>query len=848
MLVGMLAPDVVERWTSTVVLGNGDSAVIRPIDPDDAPTLAAFHERQSPESRYRRFFSPKPALSDDELRRFTDVDFVDRAAFVVEEHGEFVAWASYERWQNRDDAEVAFMVGDDHHGKGMATLLLEHLAAVARHNGISRFTAQTLGDNRGMLAVFAKAGWPLHRRFESGVIDVDFPLADTSEFIDSVERREQRADSRAITRLLMPSSIAVIGASDEPGSVGAALWANVVAMATCPVYPINPGRATVGGHHAFGSVADVPDEVGLAVIAVPAAQLVASVDACIEKRVRGAVVVTIVDDDVDVGELVQRARRNGLRIVGPASMGIASPRPEVAIGACLADVSPLPRGRVAVSMQSGTLGSALLRLAGTLDLGLSWFVSLGDKQDVSANDLLQFWEDDEATAVIALYTESFGNPRKFSRIARRVAAVKPIVAVRTGAALVGAGTDALYRQTGLIEVPTVTALLDTARVMATQPLMGGRRVGVLTNSRSPGVAATATLEAAGCEAVPPPVELDWQSGADEYRTAMDAALADERIDALLVIHAPPVADAVSAPVDAIARAAEHADKPIAVVLLGADDGPLRPGSDVPAFAFPEQAAAVLGRVARYSEWRRDEAAEAPLEAPSRIDPDRAGALIADHLGVGSMPPEAIRELLAAYGVSMPPTRLVGIDDAVTAADEIGYPVAMKAARRHVGRSAEAGVALDLSEASDVAEAADVMRTHLGDDAAQVLVQSMVAPGVDLRIRATVDDRIGPVISAGLGGAQADLIGDASNRLAPISPSAARSLIAGTRAAAALDDDDLDLVADVITRVAQLASDHPDLAELDLNPVIVHDGRCSVVDATIELSEPDSPAAAYRRLE
>jgi RimJ/RimL family protein N-acetyltransferase len=212
--------DITERWTSTVVLGDGTSALIRPIRPDDADALAAFHLRQSAESRYRRYFSPKPELTRTELDRFSTVDFVDRAAFVVEERGDFVAWASYERWNNRDDAEVAFMVDDDHHGKGIATLLLEHLAAVARSNGIERFTAQTLGDNRGMLVVFAKAGWPVHRRFDSGVVDIEFSLADTTAYIDSVERREQRADSRAMARLLLATSIAVIGASEDELTIG----------------------------------------------------------------------------------------------------------------------------------------------------------------------------------------------------------------------------------------------------------------------------------------------------------------------------------------------------------------------------------------------------------------------------------------------------------------------------------------------------------------------------------------------------------------------------------------------------------------------------------------------------
>ena len=842
-----VASEVTEGWTSTVVLGDGSTAVIRPISPVDAARLAEFHGRQSAESRYRRFFSPKPELSDTELTRFTNVDFVDRVAFVIEEHSEFIAWASYERWQNRTDAEVAFMVDDEHHGKGIATLLLEHLAAVARHNGIERFTAQTLGDNRGMLAVFAKAGWPVHRRFESGVIDVEFPLADTTEFIDSVERREQRADSRAVARLLLPSAIAVVGASDTPHSVGHALWRHVTSSPRCPVYAVNPHRTSVAGSPCFPSLAEIPDEVGLAVVAVPADALAATIDDCIAKRVRGAVVVTTVDHtDLDVDELVAHARRNGLRLIGPASMGVASPRPEVAIQAALVNVG-LPPGNAAISMQSGTLGSSVLRLADTLQLGLSWFVSLGDKSDVSANDLLQFWEDDEATAVVAVYTESLGNPRKFARIARRVSASKPVVTVRTGAALVGVGNDAMYRQTGVIEVPTVTALLDTVRVFATQPLMGGNRVAVLANARSPEVLAGATLAEAGLEVVPVPIALDWRSDADSYGTALRAALDDDGIDAVMVIHAPPVATAIGQPIEAIEAVCAAADKPVVAVMLGSGDGPLRAGSQVPSFAFPEQAAAVLGRVAAYSRWRADENDDEPLP-PERIDAAGAGALVERHVGNGDMPPADLRELLAAYGVSMPRTDLVDVDQAVAAANDMGYPVAVKAAQRHTGRSVEAGIALDLADELDVADAVRIMREHLGDDARQVTVQQMVPPGLDLRIHVVVDDRLGPVITAGLGGVQADVIADESSRLAPISPGVARSLINGTRAASVLDDDELELVADAITRVAQLASDHPELVELDLNPVIVSDAGCSVVDASITLQAPERPEPAVRRLE
>jgi acyl-CoA synthetase (NDP forming)/RimJ/RimL family protein N-acetyltransferase len=849
-------------WTSTVVLGDGTSAVIRPITPDDAPALAEFHLRQSPESRYFRYFSPKPELTSAELERFTTVDFVDRAAFVVEEHGEFVAWASYERWNNRDDAEVAFQVDDGHHGKGIATLMLEHLAAVARANGIERFTAQTLGDNRGMLTVFAKAGWPVHRRFESGVIDVDFALADTSSFIDSVERREQRADSRAMARVLLPSSIAVIGASDEPDTVGRALWEIVRRDERRRTYPVNPRHDTVGGVTAYPSVADVPDDVTLAIVAVPTAALEATLRQCIDKRVRGAIVVTTASGTsgaaIDIASIVATARRSGLRIIGPGSMGIASPRHDIALNASLAEVRLHP-GNVGISMQSGTLGIGLLRLAAQLQLPVSWFVSLGDKADVSGNDLLQFWEDDEATQVIAIYTEALGNPRKFARIARRVSRHRPIVAVRTGAALIGAGNEALYRDTGVIEVPTVTAMLDTARVLSTQPLPEGSRVAVVTNSPSPGVLASATLRAVELDVVEPPVQLSYASSATDYHTAVRAALADPHVDALVVIHAPPLAVAIGTAAEEIHRACEGATKPVVAVMLGEGDGPIVSGSGVPSFAFPEQAAAVLGRIAAYAEWRRTEGADdGDVDVtPDHIDVAGAGALIEAALPDGTpgpvtAPAETAQALLAHYGVAMPTTRSIGGDDPAAVgdlADEIGYPVAVKSLGRRAGRTAEAGVALDLGDRLDVERAVVTMREHLGADAERLVVQRMAPPGVDIRIRARDDERVGPVITVGLGGSQADAIADESSRLAPVSPSTAMSMIADARAAAALAPDCHERLADVVSRVAQLASDHPEIAELDLNPVVVNrDEGCWVVDATLVLRRPDRAEPAVRRLE
>ena len=840
-----------ERWSSNVVLGDGETVHIRPIRPDDAPALAAFHDRQSADSIYRRYFSPRPHLSEADLRHFTEVDFVDRVALVVERYGEFIAWASYERWSGRDDADAAFMVDDHHQGKGIATLLLEHLASIARSNGINRFTAEVLADNRPMLTVFNRAGWPVERRFESGVVDLDFPLAETDEFLDSVERREQRADSQAMARLFLPRAIAVVGATDRPGSTGEALWRNITAAASVPIYPVNPNRDTVGGRKAWPSLREVPADISLAVVAVPADRLVAVIDDCIASRVRGAVIVTEVEGaDLDLPELVESARSHGVRIIGPGSMGIGSSRKSIGLQASLVPLA-LPEGSVAVSLQSGSLGSSLLRLADELSIGLSWFVSLGDKCDVSGNDLLQFWEDDETTRVIAMYTESFGNPRKFARIARRVSRTRPIVAVRTGAAAIGPSGGALYQEAGLIEVPTVFTMLDTARVLATQPVVAGPRVAVLANSRSPATLAAAALTTAGLEPVAAPVALDWRATPADYGVAVRAALAADDVDALLVIHAPPLAAAVAAPVEEIAAAAAGNTKAVLTVLMGGRSGPLLPGSPLPAFAFPEQAAGVLGRSYAYGQWLRTEAASTVTDVAD-IDRIGADAIIAAALdrGAAVLDVTETADVLRAYGVAVPETRPAAATDAASMADAIGYPVAVKAAHRRLGRSAMAGVALDLAERIDVVHAVEVMHAALGADAEHVVVQAMAPPGLDLRIRTSADEHLGALITVGLGSSTADLVTDEPARLAPLSSATAEALLDGSRAGPALHAAGLDTgpLLDILVRVAQLVTDHPAIAGADLNPIIVSEGQAWVTDAIITVSAVETAFAPIRRLE
>ena len=842
------AADDRARWSTSIVLSDGDTAFLRPITTADAPRLLTFHERQPRDNLYRRFLSPKPTLTPKELDHFTNIDFHDRVALVVEDRGDFIAWASYERWKARDDAEVAFMVDAEHQGRGIATIMLEHLAAIARSNGIERFTAEALSDNRAMLRVFSRAGWPVERHYDSGLTEIEFSLTDTERFVDSVEEREHRADSRAVARLLLPKSIAVIGASDEVGSVGHELWHNTVVGFTGPVYAVNHSHTTIGGQVAYHSVGDIVDDVWLAVVAVPATHLATTIDQCIAKRIRGALVITAVDGlDIDMPNLVAHARRNGLRIIGPASMGVAAPSGTGGLQASLVR-GRLPSGNLAISMQSGSLGASLLQLAADLQMGISWFVSLGDKSDISGNDLLQFWEDDETTGVIAMYTETFGNPRKFARLARRVGIKRPIVAVRTGAAAIGSAADALYQQAGLIEVPTVRAMLDVARVLSCQPVPRGPRVAILSNARSPGVLAAAAVEAAGLIAAVAPRPLDWRSSPADFADAITAALASDEVDAVIVIHAPPLAAAL-APVTEIDAAADGT-KPVLAVMLGGSDGPLLSHSTVPAFSFPEPAASVLGRMWAYGRWRSTEAGSTVV-TPADVDVERAAAILHDS-GAVTLTLDDATELLAAYGVGAPAGRALqrpSSEQLVATAREIGYPVVLKSTMRRVGRSARAGIALDLPDDRALIGAFDLIKSSLGADADSLVIQRMAQPGVDVQIHCTTDTLLGPVISLALGSLQTTTPSDAASRLLPLSAAAADALVDTSRVGRALDAAELDRAAliETIVRIGQLMADHPALAEIDINPAIVSSDGCWPTDARIVVQPMASSDLPLRRL-
>jgi succinyl-CoA synthetase alpha subunit/RimJ/RimL family protein N-acetyltransferase len=492
-----LPPGYPAEWDADVVLSDGGTVRIRPIRPDDGARIVDFHGRQSPESIYYRYFTPHPELSDDEVRHLTHVDYVDRMAFVALRDDVMVAVARYDRWPLRSEAEVAFFVDDAHKGRGMATILLEYLAVAARRAGISGFTATVLPTNQRMVGVFRAAGFQVRSTFDEGVIEVHLDLQPTPGAEAAIEARAQRAEREAVRLLLAPRSVAVIGAGRERHGVGHAVMRNLLAHdVNAAVYPVNPRAEHVCGVRAVAAIGDIDGPVDLAVVVVPAAEVPEVVEDCGRKGVKAVIVISagFAESGPDGAALsaatVRAARRFGMRLLGPNCLGVINTDPAVRLHATFATPNPRP-GPVALLSESGTIGAALLDRIGDAGLGASSFAAIGNRADVSANDMLQYWADDDRTRLVLLYLESFGNARKFSRIARTLSRTKPIVAVRSGGAalaypdegarLAPDALHALVEQTGIIRVDTLSEQLDVARLLACQPLPAGDRVALVGN-------------------------------------------------------------------------------------------------------------------------------------------------------------------------------------------------------------------------------------------------------------------------------------------------------------------------------------------------------------------------------
>lgn len=883
-----------------VVLADGGVVHLRPIRPDDGDQLLAFHARLSPQSRRMRFFTPRPTLSDREVKRFTNVDYDRRLALVAELNGELIAVGRYDADpEHGDSAEVAFVVLDEHQGRGIGSLLLEHLAVAARRCGITRFHADTLAANQKMQRVFHHAGYLVTTRMDSGVVGVEFSLLQTPDSVAAIETREHHAEAASVARLLRPRSIAVVGAGRHPGSIGHELFVNLIHGFTGPVYPVNPAARSVAGVRAWPTIVDVPDTIDVAVLAVPAQHTLEVVEQCAAKEVKGLLIIS--GGFAELGEegarlereVIAAARGAGMRVIGPNCIGIVNTSPDVAMNATFADIAPR-LGRVGFLSQSGALGVAVLAEASRTGLGVSTFVSVGNKADISGNDLLQYWEDDPDTDVVLLYLESFGNPRKFSRLARRVSRGKPIVAVKSGRTEIGIrsasshtaalgspdrSVDALFRQTGVIRVATLQAMLDVAQVLANQPLPVGNGVAILTNSGGPGILAADACSAAGLDvpmldadtrraldglvspnaALANPIDMTAGAGAAEYSSALTVLLDDPSIDSVIVIFTPTVVASTDAIAEAVAAVAASTSKPIVTNFLATPSPPkalLHADRPVPYFPAVEEAVAALGAATRYATWRRRPEGTRPQPDPEArsVGHTITARALAESPDGRWLDPTEVDAMLRAYGIpTIPTTEVTSLDEAVAAAIEIDGPVALKAAGATIVHKTDVGgVALDLAGPDDVAAAYRRMSTALGSAMTGAVVQPMADAGVETIVGIIQDPAFGPLVMFGLGGIAAELLGDVAFRVAPLTDVDAEELVREPRSSPLLfgyrgaEPVAVDALLDLLGRVGALADEQPDIAELDLNPVRVSTEHATVLDARIRVA-PSATHEQARRL-
>jgi acetyl coenzyme A synthetase (ADP forming)-like protein len=874
-------------WAIDAVLADGGTVHIRPIRPDDATAHRAFFARQSEQSVYFRFFGPRSELSDREVAHFTTVDYRDRMAFVAFLRDEMIAVGRYDRLAHGDEAEVAFAVADEQQGRGLATLLLEYLAAYAATQGITRFSADTLIDNRRMLEVFEAAGFRRERRsIEYGVVHLVFDIEPTGESLAASERRAWTAGVASIRRILQPQSVAVIGAGRNPQSIGHAIVRNLIdAGFHGRVYPVNPNAGELLGLACLPSVEAIDGPVDLAVLAIPAAQCIEAVDVCGRKGVKGLVVITSGFAEVGADgaelqrELLLRAHRGGMRVVGPNCFGVINTAPDVCLNATFASRAPA-HGGVAFASQSGALGIAVLEQSLTSGLGLSSFVSMGNKSDVSSNDLLRYWQQDGQTRAILLYLESFGNPRAFARVAPVVSRTTPIVVVKSGrssagtraaashtAALATPDTvvDALFRQAGVIRVDTLEELLDCGQLLANQPALEGHRLAVVGNAGGAAVLAADACEAAGLgvpefdaatqaalralagpnAGVSNPVDLGAGATPELFEEALRIVLASPSIDGAVVILAP-VATADPEEVAAAVVGIDAGTRPIVFVHLGDSASPAalsRGHRKIPSYAFPERAIRALGRIAEHSSWKTRPVGHAPqLEG---VDTGAAQTIVKEHLAANSdggwLSPDDAVAMLGAFGIATPgETAVSSAAEAAGAASHLGFPVALKAMGPTIlHKSDVGGVRLDLSTADDVEVAFAAMARRLGDAMEGAIVQQMLR-GVELIAGVITDPLFGPVVMFGSGGTAVELFGDRVLRILPMTDQDAHEMVRSIRGAPLLFGHrgappcDVTAVEDLLLRVARLAEEVPQLAEMDLNPVMASPLGAVAVDVRIRL--------------
>ena len=822
------------------LLTDGTTAEIRPAVPGDLPAVQAMHEAMSPATSYLRFFSYSRLSAEEEARRVCRPPDPGHEALLALCGGEITGVASYEVGGS-GQAEVAFAVTDQMHGHGLGTLLLEHLVSGAVQRGVTTLTASVLLDNAEMQRVFTGAGLSVQRHLEDGVLEFTcaLPRDDADPhwdmYLDAAAARERRADVASLRHVFQPDSVAVVGASHRIGTPGRAILHNIVTGGYAGrVYAVNPHAQQMEGARCLVSVSDLPEPVDLAMVAVPPAEVTAVANECGRRDVKAMVVITAGLDTAQEADLLAICRRYGMRLVGPNCFGVAVPG--IGLDATFASRHPAP-GIAGLVMQSGGLGFALADRLSRLGVGVSSFASVGSKLDVSSNDLLLWWEQDQATKLAVLYIESFGNPRKFARTARRVSRTLPLLTVHAGqptAGLRAAGShtaavttplvtqEALFRQAGIIATRDLGELVDVAALLASQRAPAGPNVAIISNVGGAGVLAADACTRQGLTvhrltgdtrrrlhslvpasgAVTDPVDTTATVTEDGFRRVLEMVAADDGVDAVLALALPTAATgdltaAIRAADVPVPLAAVLLDQAEAVQLLARTGSGAQQDGQIPAYAYPEAAAKALARAATYGAWRTRPAGH--LREFGDVKVARARALVRDflyrHPKGGWLPPSAVSTLLACYQV-----HLVSLAPA-TSADE-----AVRAAE-----------------------------------------------GTEVIIGVVQEPVFGPLVVFGLGGVATDVLADRAARLAPLTDADADELIRSIRSAPLLlgfrgsQAADLKALQDLLLRVSRLADDLPELAELDLNPVIARPDGVAVVDARIRLAPAEPQDPFLRRL-
>ena len=883
-----------------VVLRDGSTIHVRPVMPADLHDVFELFQRVSRTSSALRFHGARH-LSLDEVRRFVDVDYIDGVGLVATtaagQGPRIVALASYVR-TDPSKAEIGILVDDPFQGKGLGSILVEHLSEAASEAGIATFVAEVLSNNTDMLQVVRSMELPVRSDASMGVVHIEMPTSPTPEAIDAFEQREAIAAAAGVARFLRPRSVAVVGASRTRGTISGEVFRSLIdAGFEGPVYPVNPKSEVVQSVRAYRNVLEIPGPVDMAVIVVPASLVVEVARQCGEKQVGALLVISA--GFAEVGEegralqqeLLEVARMYGMRVVGPNCMGLMNNDPAVRLNATFAPLLP-GFGRLSFSSQSGALGIAVMDRARELGLGLSSFVSVGNKGDISGNDLLQYWETDDDTDVILLYLESFGNPRKFARIARRVSKKKPIVAVKSGRSKAGAraaashtasmaagdaAVDALFHQAGVIRTDDLEELFDVAGLLATQPLPKGNRVAILTNAGGLGILCADACEASGLElpeldratrdrlrsllaeeaSVLNPVDMIASASAEQYGAALRLLLDDSNVDSVVVIFIPPLVTRSEDVARAVMEACESgSDKTVLTCFMGTkgihkllQSG----GRAVPSYAFPESAGRALGQVAAYSAWH--DRPDGRLVDLAEVDRGGAVHLIAKLLREGErwLEPNEVSELLSRYGIPSVKNLVARTPEEVReAAAQLTGPIAVKIVSSTILHKTDVGgVRLGSRTGDEAAKAALAIQASLerldrADEIEGFLVQEMAPPdGTEMFVGMTHDPVFGPLLACGAGGTLVELLRDISLRITPLTDLDAAEMLrslktwplfTGYRGAAPLDVEALE---DLVLRVSAMVEDLPHIAELDLNPVLVYEAGkgCSVVDARVRLARP-----------